>query len=141
MRNISSKKLGAIAMLLSVAVIFFSCSRKMNFGISHVTPAAEGYVKLNSDKNNNTAIKVKVNNLAPAERLGSSDKVYVVWMRTKKNGIRNIGQLEGKSDLLSSARSAELQTITVFEPTSFFITAETDAAVQIPGPEVILKTI
>ena len=129
-----------IVFLSFTVLIFSACSRKIDFGVSQVVPAADGYVKLSSDKNNNTAITIKINHLAPAERLTPPGKVYVVWMTTEHNGVRNIGQLKNAQLLFSRALRAELKTVTPFKPTDFFITAEESASVTSPGSEAVLKT-
>ena len=133
-------KWNSTAFLVLTAITLSACARKIDFGISPVVPAADGYVKLSSDKNNNTSITVRINHLAPVERLNPPGKVYVVWMTTENNGVRNIGQLKNAHLAFSKALKAELKTVTPFKPTDFFITAEESATVTMPGSEAVLKT-
>jgi hypothetical protein len=140
-KNLPIPQWNPIVFLVLIALLFSACSRKMNFGISQVDPGADGYVKLSSDKNNNTAIHVRIRHLAPVERLTPPGKVYVVWMVTENNRDRNIGQLRNMNLLFSRARVAELKTVTPFKPSKFFITAEDNASVTTPGTGVVLKTL
>lgn len=117
-----------------------SCSKKLTFITSQVVPAAEGYSNISKDANNNYAITVNVKHLAEPERLQPKRALYVVWMVTKKNGIKNIGQLKSSSGFFSSVLEGRLTTVSPFKPERIFITAENDANIQYPGNMVILTT-
>lgn len=125
--------------LMSI-ILLPGCSRKLTFNNSSVVPAAMGYVKMKSDKNNNHTIDVSVTNLAPADKLTPAKKTYVVWMVTEDNGTKNIGQINTSGSLLSKTLKGSLQTVTSFKPVSIFITAEDDATVQYPGTTIVLNT-
>lgn len=127
-------------MCLLMSVLISGCARKMNFGVSQVTPAAEGFVKIKKDQNDNKIINVQVKNLAAVNRLNPPRDFYVVWMKTENNGTQNIGRLKSSSGLFSNALNAELKTVTAFEPVNFFITAENNATVQIPSYFIVLET-
>jgi hypothetical protein len=133
----------AVFMNMVAIIICFlfmsSCARKMTFGVSSVVPAAKGSVKVKTDKNKNYAIDMRITNLAEPGRLTPPRRTYVVWMETSE-GIKNIGQLRTSSGLLSKAMRAHLKTVTTFKPESFFITAEDDASVTMPGSTVVLRT-
>ncbi len=133
-------RLAILPGIIAFALIFSSCAKKMSFGVSNVTPAAQGTVKVKTDKNKNYAIDVKIKNLAPADRLTPSKKVYVVWMVTSGNITKNIGQLKSSSKFLSKKLKANLKTISSFKPDYFFITGEDDAQTQYPGFPVVLST-
>ncbi len=120
--------------------LFSSCSKKMTFAKSSVVPAAEGYVKVKSDKNNNYTIDLKVKRLANPSDLTPSRKTYVVWMETKENGTKNIGNIRTSSGFLSSKLKSSLKTVTPFKPTAFYITAEDDESTTFPNGEVVLRT-
>ncbi|MBC7749635.1 MAG: hypothetical protein H7Z76_13860 [Methylotenera sp.] len=118
-----------------------SCgTTKYNFSTSSVVPAAEGSVKVKKDNNNNYSINLDIKRLADPQRLSPAKKMYVVWMETEQNGRKNIGQLKTSSGLLSSTLTSSLQTVSTFEPTGFFITAEDDANIQYPGGQKVLST-
>jgi|SRR6185437_3700948 len=131
--------IGTIAIALSI-FIFSSCSQKMTFGTSQLAPAATGYVKIKKNKNDNYQVDVKTTHLAKPEQLTPPKNVYVVWMRTEDNAVRNIGKFKSSSGLLSKTLKGELKTTAVSKPTSFFITAENDGNIQYPGNEVVLQT-
>src|SRR5215510_2983184 len=91
-------------LLLCVMIICFgSCGsgKKVPFNASTVQPAAKGNVKVKKDKNSNYHIDVDVTNLADPKKLTPSKKVYVVWIETKENGTKSIGQLHSGSGMFS----------------------------------------
>lgn len=133
-------KLSILPVILAFALIFSSCARKMSFGVSSVVPAAQGTVKVKTDKNKNYSINIKIKNLAPADRLTPSKKTYVVWMVTTENVTKNIGQLKSSSKFLSKNLKASLSTVTALKPDYFFITGEDDAQTLYPGFPVVLTT-
>jgi hypothetical protein len=116
-----------------------SCATKAIFLTSNVVPAARGSVTLKDDKNNNYVIKVKITNLAEAERLQQSSNTYVVWMETEKNTVRNLGAMKSSTGFMSKNLTASFQTVTSIKPTKIFVTAENNAAIQYPS-EAILST-
>ena len=128
---------------ISILVIFIllsACSKRINFATSTIVPAAEGVVKIKKDNNNNRSIGIKIKNLAEPERLQISQSVYVVWMVTEENGVKNIGQLSSSKSLFSSQLEGSLKTVTPFTPTRIFITAEQSSDISMPGSYVILET-
>ncbi len=135
----SARGIFAIPVIVAMTIFLNACSKKISFAQSSVVPAAEGTVKWKKDKNNNYTIEIRVIRLAQPDRLQPSKKVYVVWMDTKSNGVKNIGQLKSSSGILSKTLKASLKTVTSFEPVSFFITAEDDGTIAYPGTQVILK--
>ncbi len=138
-KNVVGKIL-LFATILFAAFSLSSCAKKMTFGTSSVVPAAEGSVKIKSDKNKNTSIDLKVERLADPQRLNPSRKTYVVWMETAGNGTKNIGSLNTSSGFLSGKLKSSLKTVTPYKPTGFFITAEDDASVQYANGQVVLRT-
>ncbi|NJK95650.1 MAG: hypothetical protein HC831_24195 [Chloroflexia bacterium] len=116
--------------ITGILLLFFitSCATYTEFPVSHVAPAATIKVKEKKDKNENTLVSVTANNLASAERLDPSKEVYVVWMSTQNNGIKNLGQLMHKN-----AKKSTLEAITAFEPVEIFITAEDQGNITRPS--------
>lgn len=131
--------IGVCAIALSL-FIFSSCSQKMTFGPSRLAPAATGSVKIKKTQNDNYKVDLKTTHLAKPEQLTPPKNVYVVWMRTADNSLRNIGKIKSSSGFLSKTLKGELTTTAVSKPTSFFITAENDGNIQYPGSEVVLET-
>jgi len=129
----------SIAFLLFIVFSLGSCARKLTFGVSPIVPAATGSVKIKKS-NGNYVLHVKVLNLAPPERLTPARDVYVVWMETKRNSIKNIGMIKSSKGLFSNIFKGEMQATATVKPTSVFITAEDNGRVRYPGNPVVLRT-
>jgi hypothetical protein len=129
----------SLSILLIVSCIT-SCSRKLSFKESAIVPAAQGSVIYKKDKNENYAIDLSVRHLSPPERLVESRNTYVVWVKTERNGLKNLGQLKTSSGLFSKALKSNLETVSTFQPRGFFITAERSADIGYPEGQVILTT-
>ncbi len=123
-----------------VALSLVSCAKKMTFGTSSVVPAAEGSVKIKSDKNKNSTIDLNVIRLSDPKRLDPPKGTYIVWMETANNGTKNIGNLNSSSGFLSKTLKSSLKTVTPYKPTGFFITAEDNKDITYPNGQVVLKT-
>ncbi len=130
----------SIAILLFTIFSLQSCARKVAFTTSTVVPAAQGSVKVKKGENNNYNIELNIIRLADPKRLNPPKDTYVVWMETEQNGTKNIGQLETSTSLFSKTLKSSLETVTPFKPTRFFVTAEDNANIQQPGPQVVLRT-
>lgn len=113
----------------SVVLMFLltSCTSTTKFPVSSVTPAADISATVKKDKSNNYAISVTAKNLASAERLSPPKKTYIVWIETRDNGVKNIGQLKGKRD-----KDAKLETVSSFDPLEIIITAENESDISYP---------
>jgi hypothetical protein len=138
---IDHKKNILIGMLiLGMLIPIASYAKKIKFMPSPAVPAAKGYVKVKTDKNNNHVIKIEIRDLADVERLQNSKITYVVWMETDQGRTENLGQLNSSSGFMSSQMKASLETVSSFKPTKIFITAEEFVNVQYPGDRIILTT-
>ncbi|MBC7418470.1 MAG: hypothetical protein H7325_09970 [Pedobacter sp.] len=126
--------------LLLVGTTFSSCSNKVMFNTSRVVPAAQGYAKVTKDDNGNKLISIEIMRLTQPTRLQPSRSVYVVWMETKDNGLKNIGQLRTGSGFFSSTLKSSFTTITPFVPKMIFITAENNADITRPTGDTVLST-
>jgi len=120
--------------VIMIMVSFSSCSRKTVFLPSSVVPAAEGHVKVKTDRNQNYVITLKVENLAEVDKMQPPKKTYVVWMETDRGDTKNIGQVVSSQNL-----NANFETVSSFRPVKIFLTAEDDENVQYPGM-VVLST-
>ena len=129
-----------IILFLIGSSILISCSKRLIFNISPVVPAAEGKVKIKNDKNGNYSINLKIIHLAEPKRLSTPKDMYVVWMETEQNGIKNLGKLKTSSNLVSKTLKSSMKTVTPFKPKSIFITAEDDADIQRPIGQEVLRT-
>ncbi len=138
--NLALKGLLCIALFFCITIVLQSCAKKINFSTSPVVPAAEGSVKVKKDKNSNYNIDLNVVRLADPKRLSPPREMYVVWMETDQSGLKNIGQLKTSSGLFSKTMKSSLKTVSSYQPTKFFITAEDDANIQYPGGQTVLDT-
>jgi len=118
-----------------IIVSFTSCARKIVFLKSSVVPAAEGYVKVKTDKNNNYIIKIDLSNLAGIDRLQPSKKTYVIWMLTEQDTPENIGRISTSNNL-----NAIFETVSSYKPIKIFITAEESEEAQYPSETIVLTT-
>ncbi len=126
--------------MLSLVLLFSSCSKKIAFLNSPVVPGADGTVYVKQDNNKNYSIDLVVNNLAEPDRLTPPKKLYVVWIETSQNGVQKLGQLKTSTKGFSKMMTSSLQTVTAYKPNSLFITAEDESTGNYPGMVVVLKT-
>lgn len=144
MKTTQNKSIQSYIILLtySFLIIFLlgSCTKKINFLISPVVPAAEGSVQIKSDKNKNYVIDLDLIRLAAPERLTPPKKLYIVWMLTQQNNPLNIGQINSGTRFLSKSLKASFKTVSAFKPVKIFITAEEEANIQYPSSTVVLTT-
>lgn len=138
--NSDIKKLFLGALAIIMLLTFTSCGKNIAFQNSSIVPAAEGKVSVKKDSNKNYSIGIKISNLAEVNRLQPSKNVYVVWMETEESLVKNIGQIKSDTGFMSSKLKASFETVTSFEPSKIFITAEDNADVQYPGMQLILTT-
>lgn len=118
-----------------MATLFASCADTINFPVSTVVPAANADAKVKKDGNNNYMIDLEVENLASPDRLNPAKKMYVVWIETADNGIKNIGQLA-----TSKSNHASLKAVTPFKPRQILITAEDEATLSSPSSQEVLRS-
>lgn len=133
----------SLASVASLLIVFSlsSCALKTQFQTSSVVPAAQGTVKVKTDKNNNYAIKIEISNLSPSARLSPPSNAYVVWLISGDNNAQNLGQLNTSDSFMSKNLSAVFETVTGLKPSKIMITAENDPQVQYPSfSSVILVT-
>ena len=130
--------LGVFAMMIILS--FDSCTKKVDFLVSTVEPAARGTVQIKTDNNNNYVIKIQLSDLAEVKRLQPPKQSYVVWMVSDQNITKNIGQINSSTSLLSNKLEANFKTVSTLKPTKIFITAEVDPNVQNPGEPIVLTT-
>ena len=121
--------------MVVIFLSFSACPQKIDFLKSSVIPAAEGYVKIKTDNNNNNVIKIKLRNLAEIERLQPPRKSYVIWMTTEQDMTKKIGRISSSSHL-----NATFETVSSYKPTKIFITAEVDEDAEFPGETIVLTT-
>lgn len=122
------KNLFALIMILLLA----SCATGTRFPVSGLVPAADITALKKKDKHNNYTLNVTARNLASVDRVDPAKKTYVVWVVTKNEGTKNIGQLS-----VRNAKTSSLKSLTAFDFTEVFITAEEQGDIVYPsGPEI-----
>ena len=125
-----------LGILMSIIILSFTgCPQKVKFLKSTVIPAAEGYVKVNTDENNNYVIKIHLKNLAEIDRLQPPKKSYVIWMITDQEMAKNIGRISATSHL-----NATFETVSSYKPIKIFISAEEREGAEYPGETIVLTT-
>jgi len=118
--------------ILTAMLLLASCASTEKFPVSTVAPAADITAVKKLDKNNNYTINVTAKNLASVERIAPLKTTYVVWIVTKNEGVKNIGQLSVKN-----AKTSSLKSLTAFDFSEVFITAEEQGDVTYPsGTEI-----
>lgn len=76
------------------------CATKEDLQASNITPGARGTVKVDSDANNNSEVTVKVEHLAPADKVYPGATNYVVWIQPSgADTFQNVGALTVDKDL------------------------------------------
>jgi hypothetical protein len=144
MKTSGPKLLKTTMFLTTIALVLIftlaSCATKAKFLDSSIVPAAQGYVKMKTDRNKNYQIKIEIYNLALPGKLNPPKNVYIVWMDDGNANIKNMGQVKSSSAFMSKALKASFQNISSFRPIKIFITSEYEANVQVPSQDIILST-
>jgi hypothetical protein len=138
--NNLKKKICLAFFIPMMVFLFSSCVTSVSFLNSSIVPAAQGTVKIKSDKNKNYAIQISVTDLAESKRLQPAKLTYVVWIVTDRDQTKNMGQLNSSRSAFSKQLKGSFKTVSSFKPIKIFITAEDDAGAQYPGTQVILTT-
>ena len=112
----------SIGIATLLLVMLSACAKKINFPSSVIVPAANGHVKIKST-DNNYAIEVSLENLAPAKNLSPPRETYVVWAETNQ-GIKKLGVMNSSSGMFSSKLKSSLSATLAAKPTKIFVTAE-----------------
>lgn len=139
-KKISIKSILAVIFIILMIIPFTSCAKKYTFLTSSVVPGAQGYVKVEKDKNKNYIIKVEISDLAEVERVNALKTTYVVWMKSDEGNTENLGQLKSSTSFLSKRHTASLETVSPYMPVKIFITTENGTNVQYPGEQEVLTT-
>jgi len=128
------KKLNQILMI-TLFVALNSCSTSSKFPVSSVTPAADISVKKGIDGQNNYTLEITTENLATADRLNPKGHNYSVWIVTKTNAVKNVGQLN-----VENAKKTTFKTTTAFDFDEVFITVENQGDLNYPRGIEISRT-
>lgn len=107
---------------------------KFPMRISQEIPAAEGTVSV-TPREDGQRVKLQVNHLAPADRVVSDARVYVVWLHPMTNGAPplNVGTIRPGDD-----RRATIEFTTPFREFDVFITAERNVQATRPSRQQMM---
>jgi hypothetical protein len=109
---------------------------EVRFSRSLIVPAADGMAEVRRDENGNAQIDIKVDHLAPPERIAPGATSYVVWVKPMRGDMKfqNLGALRVDPNL-----SGELRAITSLRHFQLIITPEAAVMVQVPSGPVVLE--
>jgi hypothetical protein len=119
----------------SILFILTACSTSSKFPVSSTTPAADITAKKGMDKQNNYTLEITAENLATADRLNPAGHNYSVWIVTKDNVVKNVGQLN-----VENAKKTTFKTTTAFDFNQVFITVENQGDLNYPKGVEISRT-
>ena len=128
----NQKKNIVITVKVLMMFLIVSCSTKKQFPVSTEIPTTDIIAKKRVDRNKNIVLHLEARYLPSPNRLSTSSKVYVVWIKTVNADIKNVGQIVNKN-----AQKVSFKTVTPFDFNEIFITAEENGIVQRPQGKVI----
>ena len=97
-------------------------------------PSAVGKVKVKSEDDGNTRVKVEVAHLAKPDSIFDAT-TYVVWLKPASGHAQNVGVLNVDKKLEGS-----LETKTAFKDFTVIVTAERNANVTTPTGQSVMDT-
>lgn len=121
--------------VLTLFVVFASCATTAKFPVSSVVPAAEISAKKSTDDNKNNTLEITARNLASPDRLIPAGTNYSIWVVSKGQGNKNVGQL-----LVTNGDKATFKTTTAFDFDEVFITVENQSDLSYPTGVEISRT-
>lgn len=122
-----------IVLVLSLSLA--SCATTAKFPVSSIVPAAEITAKKKTDSNKNNTLEITARNLASPDRLVPAGTNYSIWVVSKGQGTKNVGQL-----LVSNGDKATFKTTTAFDFDEVFITVENQSDLTYPSGAEISRT-
>jgi len=134
------KRWAGISLSIIALLQLTACSSKHEFLTSDVVPAARGYVKVKKDDNQNYFIHLNLEYLAESDRLNPPRETYVVWLETKQEVSKNLGQINNTNKSEAKNLKASFETVTTFDPVRIYINSEDDAADSYTNAQVVLST-
>ncbi len=131
------RKILTIAVLVLTGLAAASCASRKDIQLtsSGDIPAATSTVKLGTNDNGNTTFELKVEHLAPPERVNAGATVYVVWTRGRNASasIQNMGSL-----IVDDNLNGSFSGVTPLKDFELFITAEPTLASTSPTGKALL---
>ncbi|MFN3301389.1 MAG: hypothetical protein ACK41Z_14505 [Sediminibacterium sp.] len=128
-------KLFKYIFVITLIVSLASCATTSKFPVSTVVPAADITAKKSTDANKNSTLEIKARNLASPDRLVPPGTNYSIWIVTKGQGTKKVGQL-----LVKNGDKATFKTTTAFDFDEVFITVENQSDLTYPTGVEISRT-
>lgn len=128
-------KFSHFALVLVLTLSLASCATTAKFPVSSVVPAAEISAKKSTDANKNSTLEITARNLASPDRLVPAGTNYSIWVVSKGQGTKNVGQL-----LVKNGDKANFKTTTAFDFDEVFITVENQSDLTYPTGVEISRT-
>jgi hypothetical protein len=98
-------------------------------------PAAVAEVEVKEGPNDNTVGTLKVQHLAPPDRIEGDSTVYVAWVRPSgRDDWQNIGQLQ-----VNDAREGTLELVVPYREFDLSVTAEQAGDAERPRGVIVLQ--
>ena len=124
----------AVAVLMLATVAW---GRKFALTIAPTVPAAKGDIDVTADKNGNTQVDLKVENMANPSSLTPPATAYVIWFVEEGEQPHNQGELR-----ISGNLKGDFKTTTSMKNFEVFGTAESDPMTKTPtGQRVFHATV
>jgi hypothetical protein len=103
--------------------------------VAKTTPSAEGQVAVEKTKEGNMNLAIKVEHMAPPNRLVPGASTYVAWAQTPDGSgqPQNLGALN-----LSSDRAGELKTTTGARNLKIIVTPEMNSSAKAPSNKAVM---
>jgi hypothetical protein len=121
--------------ILTIAVMLAGTAawgKKFALVMSPSVPAAKGTAETSADRNGNTELTVKVENLALPTALKHPAATYVIWIQQAGQQPTNAGKMDVGGNL-----KGEFKTSTPLKTFEIFATAENNPLTQTPSGERI----
>lgn len=114
-------------------ILIAGCAHKEDMVASNVAPTAQGELKVDKDKQDNSEITVKVKHLAPPDKIFPGATNYVVWIQPEgTDTFQNVGALNVDKDL-----EGKYKTTVPYKEFRVIITPEMGNMAQAPsGPAI-----
>lgn len=121
-----------LTLVASLLIMTSSCSATYEFPVSKVTPAADITAEIKKQQDPNYLVTLEAKNLAAPERLEKPKKNYVIWVKSKKGTVRNVGHFNQENAVKSTYKASF-----PYQPVEIFITAEDEEGGCLPdGVEI-----
>jgi uncharacterized protein YceK len=123
----------AIVLLATLALVGCSSQRKLT--ATSRAPSTDAFLGIDSDRNGNGLLTVKVAHLPPPSRIAPGLTTYVVWISTPDYGATmNAGMLK-----VDEAQTGWMQTTTPYREFLVRITAEKSGEATYPSEHVVAE--